>query len=132
MQKEWKYCTTPFNWLINVFWTRFTVMSWEKGNKKFWLEILRVIHKLFIMNLPIITHNLQKFSHMCWPYCTYIYIYMIQNFIHRANYRHSFWHHSYNSFSFRSRWFSMEMAGIVCYTGANIIKQARELVEQIG
>lgn len=31
-----------------------------------------------------------------------------------------------------SRWFSMEMAGIVCYTGANIITQARELVEQIG
>ena len=33
---------------------------------------------------------------------------------------------------FSSRWFSMEMAGIVCYTGANIITQARELVEQIG
>lgn len=31
-----------------------------------------------------------------------------------------------------SRWFSMEMAGIVCFTGANIITQARELVEQIG
>ena len=31
-----------------------------------------------------------------------------------------------------SRWFSMEMAGIVCHTGANIIKAARELVEQIG
>uniref|UniRef100_A0A914W395 DNA polymerase epsilon catalytic subunit n=1 Tax=Plectus sambesii TaxID=2011161 RepID=A0A914W395_9BILA len=31
-----------------------------------------------------------------------------------------------------SRWFSMEMAGIVCHTGANIIKKARELVEQIG
>jgi DNA polymerase epsilon subunit 1 len=31
-----------------------------------------------------------------------------------------------------SRWFSMEMAGIVCYTGANIIKQARELIEQVG
>lgn len=26
----------------------------------------------------------------------------------------------------------MEMAGIVCYTGANIIKEARELVEKIG
>lgn len=26
----------------------------------------------------------------------------------------------------------MEMAGIVCYTGANIITQARELIEQIG
>lgn len=26
----------------------------------------------------------------------------------------------------------MEMAGIVCHTGANIIKKARELVEQIG
>ena len=26
----------------------------------------------------------------------------------------------------------MEMAGIVCYTGANIITAARELVEQIG
>lgn len=26
----------------------------------------------------------------------------------------------------------MEMAGIVCYTGASIIKCARELVEQVG
>lgn len=26
----------------------------------------------------------------------------------------------------------MEMAGIVCHTGANIIKEARELVERIG
>lgn len=26
----------------------------------------------------------------------------------------------------------MEMAGIVCYTGAGIIKCARELVEQVG
>ncbi|KAK2103044.1 hypothetical protein P7K49_020711, partial [Saguinus oedipus] len=26
----------------------------------------------------------------------------------------------------------MEMAGIVCFTGANIITQARELIEQIG
>jgi DNA polymerase epsilon subunit 1 len=26
----------------------------------------------------------------------------------------------------------MEMAGIVCYTGASIITQAREIVEQIG
>lgn len=32
----------------------------------------------------------------------------------------------------RARWYSMEMAGIVCYTGANIITQARELIEQIG
>uniref|UniRef100_A0A7I4XU50 DNA polymerase epsilon catalytic subunit n=1 Tax=Haemonchus contortus TaxID=6289 RepID=A0A7I4XU50_HAECO len=31
-----------------------------------------------------------------------------------------------------SRWFSMEMAGIVCYTGAQIITEARKLVEQIG
>uniref|UniRef100_A0A7E4VKY8 DNA polymerase epsilon catalytic subunit n=1 Tax=Panagrellus redivivus TaxID=6233 RepID=A0A7E4VKY8_PANRE len=31
-----------------------------------------------------------------------------------------------------SRWFSMEMAGIVCHTGANIITAARELVERIG
>uniref|UniRef100_A0A914I899 DNA polymerase epsilon catalytic subunit n=1 Tax=Globodera rostochiensis TaxID=31243 RepID=A0A914I899_GLORO len=31
-----------------------------------------------------------------------------------------------------SRWFSMEMAGIVCYTGANIIRETRELVERIG
>ena len=29
-----------------------------------------------------------------------------------------------------ARWYSMEMAGIVCYTGAGIIKCARELVEQ--
>ncbi|XP_067911587.1 DNA polymerase epsilon catalytic subunit A [Heterodontus francisci] len=32
----------------------------------------------------------------------------------------------------RARWYSMEMAGIVCHTGANIITQARELIEQIG
>ena len=31
-----------------------------------------------------------------------------------------------------ARWYSMEMAGIVCYTGAGIIKNARELIEQIG
>ena len=31
-----------------------------------------------------------------------------------------------------ARWYSMEMAGIVCYTGAGIIKAARELIEQIG
>ena len=31
-----------------------------------------------------------------------------------------------------SRWFSMEMAGIVCHTGANIIMEARKLVEKIG
>ena len=33
---------------------------------------------------------------------------------------------------FSARWYSMEMAGIVCYTGASIITQAREIVEQIG
>ena len=33
---------------------------------------------------------------------------------------------------YRARWYSMEMAGIVCYTGANIITKAREIVEQIG
>ena len=32
----------------------------------------------------------------------------------------------------RARWYSMEMAGIVCYTGADIITHAREIVEQIG
>ncbi|XKL62236.1 hypothetical protein PGB90_002069 [Kerria lacca] len=31
-----------------------------------------------------------------------------------------------------SRWFSMEMGGIVCYTGANIITRAREIIECIG
>ncbi|MEE6511690.1 hypothetical protein FKM82_018375 [Ascaphus truei] len=31
-----------------------------------------------------------------------------------------------------ARWYSMEMAGIVCHTGANIIMRARELIEQIG
>ena len=31
-----------------------------------------------------------------------------------------------------ARWYSMEMAGIVCYTGAKIITKAREIVEQIG
>lgn len=33
---------------------------------------------------------------------------------------------------FRARWHSMEMAGIVCFTGANIIMKAREIIEQIG
>lgn len=32
----------------------------------------------------------------------------------------------------RSRWFSMEMGGIVCYTGAHIIMRAREIIEQVG
>jgi len=32
----------------------------------------------------------------------------------------------------RARWYSMEMAGIVCHTGANIIKRAREITECIG
>ena len=31
-----------------------------------------------------------------------------------------------------SRWFSMEMAGIVCNMGANIITRARQLIEQVG
>ncbi|KAJ3375373.1 DNA polymerase epsilon catalytic subunit [Allomyces arbusculus] len=31
-----------------------------------------------------------------------------------------------------SRWYSMEMGGIVCYTGAQIIQLARELIEQVG
>ncbi|VDL78671.1 unnamed protein product [Nippostrongylus brasiliensis] len=34
--------------------------------------------------------------------------------------------------AFRDRRFSMEMAGIVCHTGANIITEARKIVEQIG
>ncbi|XP_069115944.1 LOW QUALITY PROTEIN: DNA polymerase epsilon catalytic subunit A-like [Argopecten irradians] len=31
-----------------------------------------------------------------------------------------------------ARWYSMEMAGVVCYTGAHIITKAKEIVEQIG
>ena len=31
-----------------------------------------------------------------------------------------------------ARWYSMEMAGVVTYTGAKIIQNARELVEKIG
>ncbi|KAJ8965898.1 hypothetical protein NQ314_003839 [Rhamnusium bicolor] len=31
-----------------------------------------------------------------------------------------------------ARWHSMEMAGIVCFTGANIIMKAREIIEQVG
>ncbi|XP_064211685.1 DNA polymerase epsilon catalytic subunit 1 isoform X2 [Tribolium castaneum] len=31
-----------------------------------------------------------------------------------------------------ARWHSMEMAGIVCYTGANIIMRAREIIEKVG
>lgn len=30
-----------------------------------------------------------------------------------------------------ARWYSMEMAGIVCHTGANIITKSREIVEQV-
>ena len=30
-----------------------------------------------------------------------------------------------------ARWHSMEMAGVVCHTGANIITRARELIEQV-
>lgn len=30
-----------------------------------------------------------------------------------------------------SRWHSMEMAGIVCYTGATIITRSREIIEQV-
>lgn len=31
-----------------------------------------------------------------------------------------------------ARWHSMEMAGIVCHTGAHIITKAREIVEKVG
>lgn len=31
-----------------------------------------------------------------------------------------------------ARWHSMEMAGIVCHTGANVIRKAREIVERVG
>ena len=31
-----------------------------------------------------------------------------------------------------SRWYSMEMAGVTCLTGATIIQMARALVERIG
>lgn len=37
-----------------------------------------------------------------------------------------------NNAFFSARWHSMEMAGIVCFTGANIIMKAREIIEQIG
>lgn len=37
-----------------------------------------------------------------------------------------------NTYNFRARWHSMEMAGIVCYTGAHIIMRARQIIEQIG
>lgn len=33
---------------------------------------------------------------------------------------------------FSARWYSMEMGGIVCYTGANIIMRAREIIQQVG
>ena len=32
----------------------------------------------------------------------------------------------------RARWYSMEMAGMVCFTGASIITKAREIIEKIG
>lgn len=31
-----------------------------------------------------------------------------------------------------ARWYSMEMAGIVCHTGSAIITRAKELIEKIG
>lgn len=31
-----------------------------------------------------------------------------------------------------ARWHSMEMAGIVCHTGGNIIRKAREIIEKVG
>lgn len=31
-----------------------------------------------------------------------------------------------------ARWYSMEMAGIVCHTGGNIIRKAREIIEKVG
>jgi len=31
-----------------------------------------------------------------------------------------------------ARWYSMEMAGVVCYTGSTIITRAKELIEKIG
>jgi hypothetical protein len=34
--------------------------------------------------------------------------------------------------TFGARWYSMEMAGIVCLTGAKIIQLARSRVEQVG
>ena len=43
-----------------------------------------------------------------------------------------FWFKDFGFGFSRSRWYSMEMAGIVCYTGAGIITRARELIEQIG
>ena len=30
-----------------------------------------------------------------------------------------------------SRWYSMEMGGIVCHTGATIITKSREIVDQV-
>lgn len=33
---------------------------------------------------------------------------------------------------YSARWHSMEMAGIVCHTGASIITRAREIIEQVG
>lgn len=42
-----------------------------------------------------------------------------------------FFYHA-DVFLYSARWYSMEMAGVVCYTGASIITQAREIVEQIG
>ncbi|KAL4706978.1 hypothetical protein ACJJTC_019516 [Scirpophaga incertulas] len=40
--------------------------------------------------------------------------------------------HMENILDISARWHSMEMAGIVCYTGANIIMRAREIIEQVG
>ena len=45
----------------------------------------------------------------------------------------SMFHSLRTSFNFRgARWYSMEMAGVVTYTGAKIIQNARLLVEKIG
>lgn len=42
-------------------------------------------------------------------------------------------HDTFNCLCFRgARWYSMEMAGVVTYTGAKIIQNARLLVDKIG
>lgn len=113
--KTWRSCTTRFSWLISVFWTLSTAMSCGKGRGH-----LLVCH----MTSGLSWHHIEGFSSVWsaeflrnlakhdWPLvCINLVLISVSN---------------------RARWYSMEMAGIVCFTGANIITQARELIEQIG
>lgn len=95
-----------FNWPTSVSWTHSTDMSWERGKSK---------RDCIMCNC--VTYRRATSATSLWVLddcdndcCVALTICVL----------------------FSARWYSMEMAGIVCHTGANIIRQAREIVEQIG